>query len=105
MLHRFQGRKNYGANPFAGLIEVGGKFYSTTSAGGGPGCGGNGGGNGCGTVFGVTKSGDETILHSFSGGSSDGAVPVAGLTNIHGTLYGTTSGAQFGQGTIFSIMP
>jgi uncharacterized repeat protein (TIGR03803 family) len=38
-----------GANPEADLIEVGGKLYGTTTAGGGTGCGGVG----CGTVYSV----------------------------------------------------
>jgi uncharacterized repeat protein (TIGR03803 family) len=43
------------------------------------------------------------VLKSFSGGS-DGGYPLAGLTLLDNTLYGTTSiGGEFGQGTIFKI--
>jgi uncharacterized repeat protein (TIGR03803 family) len=45
----------------------------------------------------------ETVLHAFAGGS-DGANPQAALTNVNGTLYGTTySGGANGYGTIFAI--
>jgi uncharacterized repeat protein (TIGR03803 family) len=43
------------------------------------------------------------VLHSFAGGG-DGAHPKAGLTNVHGTLYGTTEkGGASGRGTVFTI--
>ncbi|MGA8326822.1 MAG: choice-of-anchor tandem repeat GloVer-containing protein, partial [Candidatus Cybelea sp.] len=58
-----------------------------------------------GTVFSVTTSGTETVLHSF-GGSGDGAHPDASLLNVNGTLYGTTGGGgAHGDGTVFSLLP
>lgn len=72
----------YGASPLAGLINVGGKLYGTTSSGGD---------SGCGTVFRITTHGKEKVLHSFSCGSG-GAFPAAGLVAANGTLYGTTAG-------------
>ena len=71
-----------GAAPYAGLINVNGTLYGTTD---------DGGANGDGTVFAITPSGKETVLHSFKGGSADGEYPNAGLINVNGTLYGTTS--------------
>ncbi len=60
--------------------------------------------SGFGTVFALTTSGKETVLHSFVGGSADGAYPYAGLLNVHGTLYGTTqSGGAHDGGTVFAI--
>ena len=55
-----------------------------------------------GTVFGISKSGTEKILHSFD--YTDGYRPFAGLIEVNGTLYGTTGGggAQ-GYGTVFSM--
>ena len=44
---------------------------------------------GCGTVFSVTPSGQEKVLHAFAG-ASDGANPNAALIDVNGTLYGTT---------------
>jgi len=43
-------------------------------------------------------------VHSFKGGTTDGASPEAGLTLSGSVLYGTTSkGGAFGHGTIFAI--
>jgi uncharacterized repeat protein (TIGR03803 family) len=93
-----------GAFPNAGLIDVNGTLYGTTSEGGG------GGAYGDGTVFSITLGGKETVLHSFAGSPADGADPEAGLTNVSGTLYGTTwsGGATCtfisgGCGTVFKI--
>lgn len=84
VLYSFKGGSADGARPSAPLLNVNGVLYGTTSGGGGTGCT-----NGCGTVFAVTTSGAETVLHNFEGGS-DGADPVAGLVNFDGALYGTT---------------
>jgi len=109
VLHNF-GAGSDGANPVAGLIDVGGTLYGTTSAGGSYGCYGSYYFN-CGTVFSLTPSGSEQVLHDFSGYSNDGAHPDAGLIDVKGTLYGTTVvGGQgecyysgFACGTVFSI--
>jgi uncharacterized repeat protein (TIGR03803 family) len=54
---------------------------------------------------GAAHGATEKVLHAFQGGS-DGAIPVAGLINVGGTLYGTTeSGGANGFGTVFSITP
>jgi uncharacterized repeat protein (TIGR03803 family) len=102
VLYSFGGGAD-GANPEAGLINIGGTLYGTTCEGGGSGCSGLG----CGTIFSVTRSGTAKVLHSF-GGSFDGAYPVAPLTNLNGTLHGTTYGGgssncSGGCGTIFSV--
>ena len=100
VLHSFQGGSD-GANPGAGLIDIGGTFYGTTE---------QGGANGQGTVFSMTPAGAVTVLHSFAGGS-DGAYPQSGLIDVNGTLYGTTAygggtPACFqGCGTVFKITP
>ena len=104
VLHSF-GRirkgKRDGKVPVASLIDVGGVFYGTTI---------NGGAYDDGTVFSITASGRERVLHNFdySGSDSDGARPFASLISVNSTLYGTTvdGGTPYftdGGGTVFSI--
>jgi uncharacterized repeat protein (TIGR03803 family) len=111
VVYSFSGGSD-GANPFAGLIDVGGTLYGTTVAGGTYSC------NddpyyGCGTVYSVTPGGTEKVLHDFGAGS-DGSEPRAGLIDVDGTLYGTTLeggsypcyGSSYSPcGTVFSITP
>jgi uncharacterized repeat protein (TIGR03803 family) len=87
-----------GKYPNAGLTDVNGTLYGTTSSGG-SGCLSYG----CGTIYSVTTTGKEKVLYSFVAGS-DGAAPYAGLIDVKGTLYGTTaSGGGSEDGTVFSI--
>jgi uncharacterized repeat protein (TIGR03803 family) len=105
VLYRFKGGTD-GEDPEAGLLDVNGTLYGTTYAGGSN-CYDSSLG-GCGTVFKVTTSGKENVLHTF-GASGDGDYPDAGLINVNGTLYGTTAvegancSASGGCGTVFSI--
>lgn len=97
VLYNFAGGKNDGAAPYAGLTDVKGTLYGTTVIGG-P--------KGWGTIFSVTTSGVERVLHSFGTGSYyyDGVEPYAGLTYKKGLLYGTTyAGGYHGRGTIYSV--
>lgn len=101
LVYSFNYSAGDGAFPLASLTVLHGTLYGTTSAGG-AGCSGS---FGCGTVFSISPSGQETILHSFTGGS-DGAGPAAGLTVLHGTIYGTTSsGGAHNEGTVFALTP
>ena len=87
-----------GANPYyGGLIDVKGTLYGTTE---------KGGTDGGGTVFSVNpKTGAETVVYSFMGGS-DGEFPFAGVIDVKGMLYGTTyNGGTAGVGTVFSVNP
>lgn len=88
-----------GGNPVAGLINVNGILYGTTSDGGGGNCY-----YGCGTVFSINaRTGAMAVVYSFQGGA-DGSSPNAGLTDVYGTLYGTTlSGGANGVGTVYKI--
>jgi uncharacterized repeat protein (TIGR03803 family) len=91
-----------GKTPMAGLINVDGTFYGTTTYGGA-----NCAPAGCGTVFEVSPSGTESVIYSFQGGT-DGSHPVGGLIDVGGTLYGTTSQGGHGRaccGTVFAIAP
>ncbi len=110
VIYSFAGGSD-GEYPEAGLIDVNGTLYGTTSWGGGNGCVKFA--EGCGTVFTVTKTGIEKVLHTFVYGG-DGWIPEAPLMNDGGTLYGTTfyGGASKqdgcrakGCGTVFSITP
>jgi uncharacterized repeat protein (TIGR03803 family) len=98
VVYSFKGGAD-GAEPYGGsLIYRNGAFYGTTAYGGGNGIG-------YGTIFKVTTSGLETILHHFKGGA-DGANPEAGLVEVNGTLYGTTyAGGKSQCGTVFSLTP
>lgn len=84
-----------GSQPsFGGLVNLGGVLYGMTETGGT---------SGDGTVFSITKSGAETVLHSFTSGA-DGVDPLGGLTKVAGTLYGVTSGGGANAaGMVFSI--
>ena len=101
VLHAFVGGCCDGAYPRAVFIKVNGTLYGTTDEGGSTGCYQD---QGCGTVFAITASGKETVLHSFGTSSGDGQYPEAGLLNVKGTLYGTTSeGGAYNEGTVFAM--
>lgn len=106
--YSFKGRPD-GNGPYADLINFNGTLLYGTTSGGGTGCPSLG--VGCGTVFSVTTSGSERVLHSFSG-PPDGNDPEAGLTSVNGTIYGTTAGGGLnrascdgggGCGIVFSM--
>ncbi|MGC1381394.1 MAG: choice-of-anchor tandem repeat GloVer-containing protein, partial [Candidatus Baltobacteraceae bacterium] len=108
VLHSFDGGTD-GAYPGA-LVDVNGTLYGTTTSGGGLGSCGSGGG--CGTVFSITTSGKEKVLHSF-GYRTDGYYPST-LVDVNRTLYGTTfyGGTFHGThrrpatyGTVFALTP
>jgi len=91
-----------GVSPRAALVFVHGKFYGTTMLGGSARCD-------CGTIFSVTRSGHERVVHSFAG-NQDGAYPESSLTYFQGRLYGTTEAGgskacAHGCGTVFAFTP
>lgn len=103
VLHTFAGGTDDGALPEGGVIaDTSGNLYGVTGWGGAGGCTGNG----CGTVFELAPDGTETILHSFAGGSADGAGPSGTLLLKAGNLFGTTQVAGSGDfGTVFKLTP
>ena len=112
VLHSF-GKGSDGVDPFAGLIDMNGALYGTTSCGGAYSNNaclfGSSGGTG-GTVFSITTSGTEKVLHSFGSSKKDGDFPNSPLIDLNGTLYGVTSaggmyntGSSHPGGTLFSL--
>lgn len=60
-----------------------------------------------GTVFRITPSGVETVLHSFAGAPGDGMYPVGGvIADDAGNLYGTTTtNGGGGYGNVYRLAP
>ena len=94
-LYAFPGPLSDGAELRGGLMaDAAGNLYGTTYGGGS--------GNGYGTIFKLTPTGTEIVLHRFTG--DDGAGPAAALiADAAGNLYGTTAyGGPF-YGTVFKL--
>jgi uncharacterized repeat protein (TIGR03803 family) len=90
------------------VMDHAGNLYGTTYFGGAY---QNCNGDACGVVFKLDKTGKETVLHSFTGGS-DGAFPIAGVVmDNHGNLYGTTESGgascytNYTCGVVFKLTP
>jgi uncharacterized repeat protein (TIGR03803 family) len=102
LLHTFSGDPD-GACPGNGnLTIVGDTLFGTTTMGG------TSEGIGAGTIYKITTSGDEEVLHSFQATSgNDGTLPESGLVYLGGQLYGTTSegGGNHYDGTAYQIRP
>jgi len=100
VLHSFAGGTTDGCFPYAGLfLDKAGNLYGTTQA-----CGASS----FGTVFRLSKSGKETILHNFAGGTADGANPLYGslLMDTKGALYGVAQyGGTANQGVVYKLNP
>ncbi len=97
VLYSFGASATDGEKPYAGLVmDSAGNLYGTTY---------EGGANSLGTVFKITASGTESILHSFGASATDGQTPNAGLImDDAGNFYGTTEkGGASGLGTVFKI--
>jgi uncharacterized repeat protein (TIGR03803 family) len=94
ILHNFTGGSD-GMWPQAGLVlDNAGNLYGTTVYGGT---------DNIGTVFKVTRTAKETVVHSFTD-QPDGSQPDAALLFTDGKLYGTTYyGGAYGHGTVFSV--
>jgi len=97
VLHTFKGGVADGAYPFASLSrDATGNLYGTAAYGGS---------SGNGVVFKVSTSGQETVLYSFAGGTTDGCNPYGGvIRDAAGNLYGTTEFCgTSGYGTVFRV--
>ena len=98
VVYSFKGGRD-GQLPIGKLVVLNGTLYGTTSYGGS--------GNGCnrcgyGTVFSISISGKESVLHRFKGLPYDAGSPnsVVALNNV---LYGTGAGGTAGLGAIFFV--
>jgi uncharacterized repeat protein (TIGR03803 family) len=101
LLHTFKNGLMDGAWPLGGLtMDSAGNVYGTTSSGGT---------QNEGAVYEITKTGAETILHSFSQDGVDGYQPEGNLVmDSSGNLWGTTAeggSANTLGGTVFKITP
>jgi len=106
VLHNF-GAPRDGTQPFGSLLlDEAGRLYGSTYTGGTGSCSDYG----CGTVFELERQANgtwkETILHSFTAGSS-GAFPWGALIfDGSANLYGTMSGSGgFAVGGVFELTP
>jgi len=99
VLHTFSGAD--GANPSAGVTrDSSGNLYGITNYGGA---------FGAGAVFKLDASGDERVLHSFTGGT-DGGLPQNNnlILDRRGNIYGMTTGGgsadcPSGCGVVFEL--
>lgn len=95
VLHSFGGSDD-GIEPSAALTAVNGELYGTTAEGGK-------GKRARGTVFMLTTSGSERVLHTFSKKGDCGG-PLASLISVGSTLYGTTEeGGANNEGCVYSV--
>jgi len=99
VLYNFGTAVNDGSFPVDGvIIDAQRNLYGTTLYGGSADFG---------TVYKVSATGNETILHSFAGGPGDGVGPYGPLVrDKSGNLYGTTTqGGLYFFGTIYKLTP
>jgi uncharacterized repeat protein (TIGR03803 family) len=95
VLYAFRGGDD-GGNPDAGVIrDSAGNLYGTTQTYGA---------YNVGVVYMLDTAGDETVLHTFTGGL-DGARPYASvIRDSAGNLYGTTQyGGKLGYGVVYKL--
>jgi uncharacterized repeat protein (TIGR03803 family) len=98
LLHSFSTATTDGNQPYSGLVQgTDGNFYGTTYVGGA---------KKDGTVFSINSTGSTfSLLHSFTGATTDGKEPFATLVQgSDGKLYGTTEiGGANSDGTAFAV--
>lgn len=96
-IYSFTGGTTDGAHPMGSVVlDSTGNVYGTTN---------DGGSFGQGIVFEISKSGKETVLYNFAGGTADGCNPEGGLIqDSEGNLVGTTSSCgTTGYGNVFKL--
>jgi uncharacterized repeat protein (TIGR03803 family) len=99
VIYSFKGiAKKDGANPELNetLLAYKGALYGSTYQGGAK----------YGTVYEITPSGKETVLHRFGMKQTDGTFPTGNLIAYKGVFYGTaSSGGTPDRGVAFAITP
>jgi uncharacterized repeat protein (TIGR03803 family) len=96
VLHSFSGGTTDGCWASGSVLQdKEGNLYGTTNQ-----CGSYN----YGTVWKVSKTGKETILHSFAGGTSDGCYPDGGVArDARGNLYGVRECGAHGYGALYTL--
>ncbi len=99
-VHAFAGTPSDGAGPRPSLIrDAAGNLFGGTFSGGA---------NGKGILFKLDTTGNEAVLHDFTGGA-DGYAPDVGVLDAAGNLFGVTGFNNKGQkcssdcGTVFKL--
>jgi uncharacterized repeat protein (TIGR03803 family) len=114
VIYSFGSSATDGRTPSGALIQASdGSFYGVTAAGGtgaAQGAGFNSAtcGDGCGTLYRITTTGLETVLHSFGTSPNDGVTPIGALLQASdGNVYGVTqSGGVEQLGVVFkAVLP
>jgi len=98
LLHSFAGGATDGQNPDLAslLLDAHSNLYGVTY---------RGGVSGEGVVYRLSKTGTLTLLHSFSGGASDGCFPLGTpVMDTNGNLFGTTNSCgSSGHGIVWEL--
>jgi uncharacterized repeat protein (TIGR03803 family) len=97
IIHSFSFTGTEGHYPQSSVIfDKLGNLYGTTTYGNGN----------LGTVYEITPTGTETVLHSFNKDGTDGYHPYGGVILLKNGLYGTTlAGGANDAGTVFKVVP
>ena len=96
VLHSFAGGAADGSAPYGALMQTGSTLYGMTNTGGA---------NDLGTIFQIGNDGTGfSLIHTFTGGPTDGANPYGALIQAGSTLFGETSaGGSKNFGTLFRV--
>jgi uncharacterized repeat protein (TIGR03803 family) len=101
VLYTFTGGADGALPSFGGpvALDSAGNVYGTTVGGGSA-----AGRAGFGVVYKVNASGQETVLHTFTGGA-DGGYPGGVILDSAGSLYGAAGGGASGSGVVYRLSP
>jgi uncharacterized repeat protein (TIGR03803 family) len=97
ILHSFGFTGTEGYYPQSPVIfDKSGNIYGTTTYGNGN----------LGTVYEITSTGTESVLHRFNKDGNDGYHPYGGVILVKNALYGTTLvGGANDMGTVYKVVP